>query len=222
MTLEKQQRAVGIFAKFSDVELAVLQIQAANLAMIKVSILCTLTTSLGGVLSDLGISEEEIKIFSDLVSQGYYLVIVKGSSEDINTAKKILHQNSVQYTEVTSASCLSPGRYKNAVGLFFNQQNLEKALIELKAAEYPMNQVYLLTKEMLLNEGMSEVEVFTNDEWMKLEIPEHIATNYNHYLSIGGYLIIFGGTEIQIAAARTILAAHKVEEFSIYHPIEFS
>jgi hypothetical protein len=219
MTLEKQQRAVGIFAKFSDVELAVLELEAANLPMIKVSIVCAVTSSLGTVLASLGIPEDERKVFSDLVSQGYYLVIVKGTSKEISNAERILNQNSLQYGVVSSASSLSTGRYKNAVGLFFNQQNTEKAIIELQASGYPMNQVYIVTKGMFINENFRQVKVFTKKDWMRLENFQDIAENYKDYLALDASLIVLGGTDIQIAAARTILEANQVEAFHIYHPL---
>lgn len=219
MTLEKQQRAIGIFAKFSDVELAVLKLKAANLSMIKVSIVCAVTNSLGYIPSDLGISEEEKKVFSDLVSQGYYLVIVKGASAQINIAERIINQNSFQYNILSSVSSFSTGRYKNAVGLLCNQHNTEQALIELKAAGYPMNQVYLVTQGIFINENLREVEVFTKDDWDILQITQNIARHYQNYLDLDGYLIVLGGTDIQIAAARTILEANQVEDFYISYPL---
>lgn len=219
MILEKQQRALGIFANFSDVELAVLQLKAANLAMIKVSIVCAVTSSLGGVLSGLGLSEDEKKVFSDLISQGYYLVIAKGKSAEISIAERILNQNSFQYEVLASASSLSIGRYKNAVGLLCNRQNTEQALIELKVAGYPMNQVYLVTQEMFTNENFREVKVFTKNDWAILEVTEDIAENYKSYLELNGYLIVLGGTDLQIAAAKTILEANQVEDFYISHPL---
>ncbi len=219
MTLEKQQRAIGIFAKFSDVELAVLELKAANLPMIKVSIVCAVTNSLCGVLVSLEISEDEKKVFSDVVSQGYYLVIVKGTLAEITIAKKILKQNSFPYEVVSSVSSLSIGRYKNAVGLLCDQQRTEQALIELKAAGYPMNQVYLVTQGMFVNENLREVKVFNKDNWGILEISQNIAKNYQNYLELNGYLIVLGGTDIQIAAARSILKANQVEDFYIAEPI---
>ncbi|OUL32988.1 hypothetical protein BV372_17515 [Nostoc sp. T09] len=219
MTLAKQQLAVGVFAKFSDVELAVFRLIGANFPMIKVSVVCAVTSSLNGVLVGLGIPEDERKVFIDLVSQGYYLVIVKATPEEISMAEKILSQGSIQQWAASSVSSHSTGRYKNAVALFFNHHSTEQALIELKVAGYPMNQVSLVTQGMLLNETLSEVKVFSKDDWIILKIPENIAGPYKSFLALDGYLLVLGGTDIQIAAARTILQANGVEDFHIYHPL---
>ncbi|BAY12175.1 hypothetical protein [Calothrix sp. NIES-2098] len=219
MTLATQQIAVGVFAKFSDVELAVFQLIAANLPMIKVSVVCAVTSRLSSLLSSLGISEEDINVLTDLVSQGNYLVIVKATPEEINLAEKILSQGSIQRWSVSSASSLSTGRYKNAVCLFFNQQNIERAILELKVAGYPMNQISLVAERILMNEIIREVKVFSKDDWIILKIPENIARNYKSFLHLDGYLLVLGGTDIQIAAAKTILQANGVEDFQIYYPL---
>ncbi|MDZ8053622.1 MAG: hypothetical protein RMX68_007580 [Aulosira sp. ZfuVER01] len=219
MTLAKEQIAVGVFARFSDVELAVFQLIAANLPMIKVSVVCAVTSRLGSLLSRLGISEDDIRAFTDLVSQGYYLVIVKATPEEISIAERIISQGSIQGCSVSSVSSISTGRYKNAVGLFFNRQNIERAIFELKIAGYPMNQVSLVAPGMLLNETLREVKVFSKDDWIIFNIPENINEHYKSFLAVDGYLLVLGGTEIQIAAARTILQANGVEDFHIYHPL---
>ena len=49
-----------------------------------------------GALIGLGIPEERAKVYSDRVSKGDYLVIIKGSDNDITRAEAILNGNSVQ------------------------------------------------------------------------------------------------------------------------------
>lgn len=49
-----------------------------------------------GALIGLGIPEERAKVYSDRVSKGDYLVIIKGSDNDIARAEAILNGNSVQ------------------------------------------------------------------------------------------------------------------------------
>ncbi len=51
--------------------------------------------SLVGGLIGLGIPEDRAKVYGDRVSQGDYLVIVEGSEADINHAKSILNNHSI-------------------------------------------------------------------------------------------------------------------------------
>jgi len=51
--------------------------------------------SLVGGLIGLGIPEDRAKVYGDRISQGDYLVIVEGSEEDINQAKSILNNHSI-------------------------------------------------------------------------------------------------------------------------------
>jgi hypothetical protein len=51
--------------------------------------------SLVGALIGLGIPEDRAKVYSDRVSQGDYLIVVEGSEADINHAKSILNNHSI-------------------------------------------------------------------------------------------------------------------------------
>ncbi|BAZ47879.1 hypothetical protein NIES4103_04830 [Nostoc sp. NIES-4103] len=287
-----QQRAVGVFAKRSDIELALSELKAANFPMNKVSVIVrnteqedkiagvevkeltntkgdekavaetftggalgsllvglrlltipgigsiifagaeatalatTLTSgavgaaasSLAGALTGLGIPEKEAKVYTDLVSQGYYLVIVSGTKA-IHLAERFFGQLGVQQWGVYTLTSPSTCRYKNAAGLFYKYRNAEQALTELKEAGYPMSQVSLFTQNTIVDDSISKMNVVIKDDLTILGMPDNIAKHYKNSLASGSYIVVIGGTDIQIAAARTILEANRVEYFHIYSPL---
>jgi uncharacterized membrane protein len=49
-----------------------------------------------GALAGLGIADERAKVYGDRVSQGGYLIIVDGTTEEIRLAESILHNRGIQ------------------------------------------------------------------------------------------------------------------------------
>ncbi|MBH8565695.1 hypothetical protein I8748_26570 [Nostoc sp. CENA67] len=286
-----QQRAMGVFAKRSDIELVLSELQAANFPMNKVSVIVRNTeqedkitgvevkqltsnrtdekavnravtgdalyglrglliglgvlaipgigsimfagaeatalattlaggaaASLAGALIGLGVPENEAKIYIDLVSQGYYLVIITGTQE-IHLAERFFGQLGVQQWGVYTLTSPSTCRYKNAAGLFYKYPNVEQALTELKEAGYPMSQVALFTQNTIVDDSISKMNVIIKDDLAILGMPDNMAKHYKNSLASGSYLVVIGGTDIQMAAARTILEANRVEYFHIYSPL---
>lgn len=281
-----QQRGVGVFAKRSDVELALSELKAANFPMDKVSVVArnaeqeqeiagvevkkrsgnradegaftngalggldgflvglgllaipgigsiifagveataianTLASAAGsfsGALIGLGIPEDEAKVYTYLVSQNYYLVIVNGTKE-IHLVEKVFAQLGIQqwgvYTLTSPLTC----RYKNAVGFFYKYRNAKQALTELKEVGYPMSQVSLFTQDRLSDDSISKMNVILKDDLSILGMPDNIALHYKGILVSGCYIVIIGGTDLQLAAAKTILEANRIEDFHIYSPL---
>ncbi|BAZ39192.1 hypothetical protein NIES4101_51440 [Calothrix sp. NIES-4101] len=295
MALEVEQRAVGIFTRRSDIELALVDLKNANYPMHKVSIvarnaeheseiagvevkehtgnkadegaavgaatggtvggltglliglgLMAIPTigpimlagagataiatalaggaigaaagSLGGALVGLGIPEDEAKIYSDLVDQGYYLVMVDGNEQEIIIAEQILRKRGIRDWGIYQASTPLKSRYKNAAGLLFNRQNVEQALTQLKDTGFSMNQVSVVSSGALLNEEFEHVNLYSRDDWDSLGVPKDIRDTYQYRMNLGDYLIAISGTELEIAAARNILEASNVKEFHVYSP----
>ncbi|RCJ29475.1 hypothetical protein A6770_22365 [Nostoc minutum NIES-26] len=175
--------------------------------------------SLGGALIGLGIPEEEAKLYSDLVSKSFYYLVIVSGAEEIHIAEKILSQFGIQRWGVYKVSTPLAYRYKNAAGIFYECQYAEQALTELKEAGYPTSQVSLFIQERLFDESLSNVNVISNDDLTNLGMPDEIAKHYKSCLTPGSYLVVLSGTDIQIAAAKTILKANKVENFHIYVPL---
>jgi uncharacterized membrane protein len=296
MALETEQKAIGVFKKRSDVEVALSELKAANYPMDKVSVVArnaeqeedivgvkvkehsgnkadegasvgattggavgsltgllvglglvaipavgpimlagagatALATalaggligaaagSLAGALVGLGIPEDEAKIYSDLVEQGNYLVIVDCNEQEIILAERILRHRGITDWRVYQSSTPIKGRYKKAAGLFFKLQYLQKALSQLQDAGFLMNQVYIVSSGLVLDERFAKVNILSKDDWSGLGIPKDIAENYQHRLKIGDYLIAISAPDLEMAAAKNILEANHIEDFHLYNPL---
>lgn len=174
--------------------------------------------SLGGALVGLGIPEDEAKIYSDLVDQGYYLVIIEGEDEEILLAEKILRNRNVENWRIFQNSTPTREGEKNAAGLLFKRMDVEHALADLQKTDFPMNQVSIVCKGLVLNDEFADVNVINQDDWVSLGVPEDIAGKYKYRMTLGDYLVVFRGTDNEIAAARNVLEAHGVNEFHVYTP----
>lgn len=175
--------------------------------------------SFNSALIGLGIPEDEAKNYSDLVTKKYcYLVIVNGT-EEIYSAERIFRQVGVQRWGVYRVSTPLAYRYKNASGIFYKRQNAKQAVSDLKEAGYPVSQISLFIQGKFVNDSLSNVNVISNDDLTNLGMPDNIARHYKCCLTTGSYLVVLSGTDLQIAAARTILEANKIEDFHIYVPL---
>jgi hypothetical protein len=56
-----------------------------------------LTGGIVGALADLGIPEEQARVYGDRLSHGDYLVMVDGSDEEIRRAESIMHGRGIQH-----------------------------------------------------------------------------------------------------------------------------
>lgn len=294
MTLEKERRSVGVFAKRSDAELALQELKAANFPMHKVSVIArnaqeqsdiagievkentgniaeegaaagaitggalgSLTGlliglgllaipgigpivlagaeataiatalaggalgatagSLTGALLGLGIPEAQAQAYSDLVSKGYYLVIVTATEADIRLAKSVFHYRGIQKWDVYNMVLSPGGRYKYGIGVFSKRQDIEKALSELRTAGFPMSHITVVAKDTSTLTGLAEVYVSSSkDNYAALQIPDDLAKYYEHRVTLGDYLALLNGTDIHIAGAKTILESHRVQHFRTY------
>ncbi|MFS0518626.1 hypothetical protein ACEYW6_28565 [Nostoc sp. UIC 10607] len=289
MTLEKERRTIGVFAKCSDAQLVLQELKASNFPMHKVSVIArnaaqqsdiagvevkkrtgntssentggalngltgllvglvlwvipgigrvmlagaeataiatTLTggainaaaDSLHGVLLGLGIPKEQVQDYSDLVSKGYYLVMVTGIDIEIRVAKRIFNRLDIQGFSMYEPYLTPNSRYKNAVGVFSTRQDTEKALTELKTAGFPMSQVSVIAKDINTLNGLAEVDIssFKND-YTTLGIPDNLGKHYEDQVALGNYLLVINSTDIYMAGARAILESNKIQYFRIYN-----
>ncbi|MBG1243524.1 hypothetical protein [Nostoc sp. NZL] len=289
MTLEKERRTIGVFAKCSDAQLVLQELKASNFPMHKVSVIarnaaqqsdiagvevkkCTGNTSsentggalngltgllvglvlwvipgmgrvmlagaeataiattlaggainaaassLHGVLLGLGIPKEQVQDYSDLVSKGYYLVIVTGIDIEIRVAKRIFNRLDIQGFSMYEPYLTPNSRYKNAVGVFYTRQDTEKALTELKTAGFPMSQVSVIAKDIDTLNGLAEVDISSfKDEYTTLGIPDNLGRHYEDQVALGNYLLVINSTDIYMAGARAILESNKIQYFRIYN-----
>ncbi|MDM9582538.1 hypothetical protein [Nostoc sp. GT001] len=291
MTLEKERRTIGVFARNSDAQLVLKELKASNFPMDKVSVIarnteeeesdiagveieeCTSNTSsedaAGAVASDtldrltdlsvglvllvipgigpvilagaevtaiattlagglpalflsLGIAENLAQGYSDLVCKGYYLVIVTGIDIEIRLAKRIFNRRDIQQWGVFEPYSTPNNRYKYALGIFDQRQDAERALTELRSADFPMSQVSIVVKNTSSLSDICEVDISSSQEKYTtfLGISDELARYYEHHLTLGHYLLVLKSTDIYLAGARAILESNKIQHFSIYSQSE--
>ncbi|MFN6482199.1 MULTISPECIES: hypothetical protein [unclassified Nostoc] len=185
------------------------------------AIATTLAGGLPALFLNLGISEKPAQGYSDLVSKGYYLVIVTGIDIEIRLAKRVFNRRDIQQWAVYEPYLTPNSRYKHALGVFYTRQNAEKALTELRTAGFPMNQVSIVAKNTTNLNSISEVNISSSpDKYTNLGISDDLAKYYEHHLNLDHYLIVLKSTDIYVAGARAILESNKIQDFSIYSQSE--
>ncbi len=66
-------------------------------SMAGVAVGAVATNNLVQVLAGLGIPEERARVYSDRLQQGYYLVIVDGTDDEIHRVEEVLKQQGIEY-----------------------------------------------------------------------------------------------------------------------------
>ncbi|MEH2392456.1 MAG: general stress protein [Nostoc sp.] len=185
------------------------------------AIATTLASGLPGILLSLGIPKEQAQGYSDLVCKGYYLVIVTGIDIEIRLAKRIFNRCDIQQWGVYQPYSTPNSRYKQAVGVFYTRQDVQKALTELRSAGFPMSQVSIVAKNTSNLNDILEVNISSSQEkYTTLGIPDELAKYYEHQVSLCHYVVVLKGTDIYIAGARAILEGNNIQNFSIYSQSE--
>ncbi|MEH2210782.1 hypothetical protein [Nostoc sp.] len=289
MTLEKERRTIGVFAGYSDAQLVLKELKAANFPMEKVSVIArnteeqsdiagveiientgntssedaagafssdaldgltglsvdlvllvipgigpvilagaevtaiatTLAGGLSGLFLSLGIAEKQAQGYSDLVCKGYYLVIVTGIDIEIRLAKRIFNRRDIQQWGVFEPYSTPNNRYKHALGVFYQRQDAERALTELRTADFPMSQISIVVKNTSNFSDIYEVDISTSqDKYTTLGLSDELARYYERHLTLGHYLLVLKSTDIYVAGARAILESNKIQHFSIYSQSE--
>jgi hypothetical protein len=175
--------------------------------------------TLGGALVGIGIPKERADAYSDLVSQGHYLIMINGTPEEMDLAERILRNRGVQEWGIYNLPTPPTTRSKYAVGIFRMRQEVEAAFNELKENGYDMNQVSLVAKNTGPIQDISKISIRTpKDDFSALEIPRNVAKEYDYKVTLGDFLVFVGGTDIQLAGARDILERNGMQDFGIYSP----
>ncbi|MEH2425001.1 MAG: hypothetical protein V7K48_30100 [Nostoc sp.] len=173
--------------------------------------------ALRGVLQGLGIPKEQAQTYSDLVCKGYYLVIVTGIDIEIRVAKRIFNRRDIQQWGIYEPYLTPNSRYKNAAGVFYTRQDTERALTELRTAGFPMSQVSVIAKDTNTLNSLTKVDISSSkDNYTTLGIPDELARDYEHQVTLGNYLLVLNSTDIYMAGARAILENNKIQHFRIY------
>ncbi len=175
--------------------------------------------TLGGALVGLGIPKERADAYSELISKGYYLVMINGTPEEMGLAERILRNRGVEEWGIYNLPTPPSTRSKYAVGIYRIRQEVEAAFNELKENGYDMNQVSVVAKSVGPIQNISGIQISTpKDDFSALEIPRSAAKEYEYRLSLGDFLVFVSGTDIQLAGARDILERNGMQDFGIYSP----
>ncbi|BAZ16365.1 hypothetical protein NIES4071_82410 [Calothrix sp. NIES-4071] len=175
--------------------------------------------TLAGALVGLGIPKERADAYSDLISKGYYLVMINGTKEEIVLAERILRNRGVEEWGIYNLPTPPSSRSKYAVGIYKMRHEVEAAFNELKENGYDMNQVSVVAKSVGPLKDISGVEICTpKDDFSALEIPRNVVKEYEYRVSLGDFLVFVSGTDIQLAGARDILERNGMQDFGIYSP----
>ena len=185
--------------------------------------IATAKEGLNLTLIRLGIPEKKVEIYSYLVDQGYYLLIVNGDNREIAIAEMICRSHAVENWDTCAMSAVTSTilnrRYQYGVGLFFLRQDLEEALKDLRENDFPMGQVAIVAKNTdRLNNIYNVAITAPQYNFVAFDIPDDIAKHYNYRVSLGDYLVLLSGTAIQLAAARNILEKYQVQNYATFHP----
>ncbi|MEH1946628.1 MAG: hypothetical protein V7K77_06680 [Nostoc sp.] len=185
------------------------------------AIATTLAGSLPSLFLSLGIAEKQAQGYSDLVCKGYYLVIVTGIDIEIRLAKRIFNRRDIQQWGVFEPYSTPNNRYKHALGVFYQRQDAERALTELRTADFPMSQISIVVKNTSNFSDIYEVDISSSqDKYTTLGLSDELARYYEHHLTLGHYLLVLKSTDIYVAGARAILESNKIQHFSIYSQSE--
>lgn len=183
-----------------------------------------------GAMVGWGIPEERAKVYSELVSKGSYLVVVKGTEAEISQAQDILSRNGIQewgiYDVPTSPANQTEGNlgnYKYIVGVYRMRHNLKDAISAIRDTNFPMTQMYVVEKNPPPFASISSIDVKPSlENYAGLGISEERARHYEQLLERGNYLIVMSGTDDEINQAKSILQAQGIEDLSIHDPSAIS
>jgi hypothetical protein len=159
--------AVGYFSHLHDAENAIGDLRAAGFPLSQISLYhrdSSRREPLAGVTVNnrfdairLGIPDARARFYNERLHQGDYVVIVSGTDDDIQRAASTLKRNGIQHWEIFDPTVVSSRepiatttplqRTKRAIGVFSNHHDAEAALIDLRDAGFPMNQVSFIAKD---------------------------------------------------------------------------
>ncbi len=179
-----------------------------------------------GGLIGLGIPEERAEFYSDLVADGYYLTMIKGSEADIRLAQIILGRRGIREWGVYGVPAFSgihdeeriATLYYRGIGVFKKDKDAKAAIIDLRKAGFPMSQVSVIARDTTPYEILSPVDaVYYTNNYPRVETSKERTQYYQDRFNQGDALLILSGRDAEIQAAKNILIDRGVEDFGIYN-----
>ncbi|ACK69097.1 hypothetical protein PCC7424_0637 [Gloeothece citriformis PCC 7424] len=170
----RNKHALGYFSHYHDAQRAIDALRDAGFPLSQISLVgerfdrresftgIELLDRFNG--SRLGLPEERTRYYSDRIQRGDYVVIVRGTDEEIRQAASILSHHRIQEWQVYDPTSINPPvshqpvthstltpevshhTQRRAVGILPNRRDAEMALRELRDAGFPMEKVSLIGK----------------------------------------------------------------------------
>lgn len=232
--LGPNKHAVGYFSHLRDAEAAVNDLRSAGYPLSQISLFhrdLSRREPIAGVdLKDridttrFRFPDARTHFYNERINNGDYVVIIDGTDDEIHRAAAILSRHGIQQWEIHDPSVIGSTapvgigttplqRTRRAIGVFSHRRDAEAALIELRDAGFPMNQVSLIAKDTNGNNNIAGVNTNLGTGNKADEAAKAGAATGGALGGLGGLLVGLGalaipgvGPVIAGGAAATALA----------------
>ncbi|BDI20286.1 hypothetical protein ANSO36C_60880 [Nostoc cf. commune SO-36] len=197
------------------------------------------TGTFAGALVGWGMSSEQAKTYNERVENGHYLIIVDCTSLEIDKVQAILQRWGIEefgiyehfssehettnYLTTTASATTIPNKSgmmtKYAINYFNHIDNAEAAINDMRAADFPVSQISLISKDFPQLFGSTDVTLSDRFDAMRLGIADDWVRFYNEQIEQGNYILIVSGTDNDLEQASLILSKYGVQECQIYDPM---
>ncbi len=171
--------------------------------------------SIIGALIGLGIPEARARVYNERVVRGEYLVIIDGTIDNIALATTILMSRGIEELGIYDIPESKPVN-KYALGYFANLQDAEAAIVSLRNANFPLNQISLIAQHFEQPELFRGVELYGRLDAMKCGLPEEHTRFYSDGITRGDCVVVVNGTEEEIHRAALILNNRGIQKWSVF------
>ncbi len=245
-----EHRAIGVFARRRDAELALDELINTGFPPNQVYIIAQdydhhpnrhdFTVHNRFDEGFFGFVGDRSPLFNHHFNQGEYLVVVEGTPEAVRSAETLFNRRGIQQwgtykrsdtdqkyvlvTPMTSGDNRGTTAQKRGIGLFSNRREAEYALTELKNANFPMSQISVVTQDTSPMDRLPGVNRMNRvDNYASLGVFEDRAKRYDDRINHGDYLVMVSGTDQEIRQAQSILNTQKgIRDFDIYDSSEIN
>jgi hypothetical protein len=150
------------------------------------------------------------------------MVIVHGTEDDLNRAAPILNRRGIQdwrlydSTQMNSMAPLAGHSHQRAIGFFPRLEEAERAIADLRRADFPLSQVSLVAPRSERRESLAGVHLFDRFDNSRFGFPEERYRFFHNRIARGDYLLIVHGSPEQLRQAEAILTGAHIHDFGIY------
>ena len=192
-------------------------------------------------LVGLGIPQEKAKAYRAKVVDGGYLVIIKGTIDEVQLAEEILTFKGMEDWEVFDAVETKPvekpaeikqqlieiekplgSSHLRMMGTFPHLPEAKIALINLMDTGYRVNQITLFINDDDRHDWVPNLKVCDTLDYSFNRLPEHRRIFFQDCFDRGQYILMIDGTDTEIRDAEMALRGKKIHGFYIFDPYDNS